>query len=799
MTMDCWEQLRIKPTTDVKSIKKAYAKQLKAFGNLDDISTFQNLREAYEQALLRAKHNKLDVDGFPVYKHKVGLTDVEQALYVAEMIYSDFAQRIQCTVWDQWLTSIKPLNKEAKDELSVKLLQFFLHHPFVPPKILKRLSCHFEWIANQWMFYRQYPESLVDRFFGSFKDGPGFLNYDGLEGLASVNADEYLQRRLEGRHALICNDISAAIEHLMSAYALYDTDPVLLRLLGCAFELANLLERAKDCFYAGYQLDNNLDFLLRVAAIEVKQQNWSQSLNLYILIVNADPLNNDALQGLYVSILNSNQIPTSVDVNSALVRLIEAPLDEGLLILIAENEYQRNGHHVFDVVTALLKAKVSLALGDASDALNIIGQLPTILDYRLSTWSSLLKTKAYINLNQYNDAKHCITYLQQCDELCPEVRYELLVCYLELGYYSLAMKLINEDIDDDKPTYRVLRARCHYKLASYNDAIKDYQAVLRQLELATEDWFQLGRCYYLVGDYSQALTSFRKCTQLDNESLDAKVEIAACLLGLKDFSQVESYINEHDLYRVRFSIRVLWLLTEINFGLGRTNNAIGYALQAWELFSCQKLIRRCGYWCIIHGYYEQFIDLSEVINKQSSTSRWWLWHKLITLFLQKKYAIAFDLLKEMKANCGLPPELTVSIHTFFSGLLYLWRSSPTKAIETITVREDHSEICCILLGLAEFNRRNFVAAMHHWLKAKRLLNVQSEGYEQWLLLLNHWVVLASESMNFQCASGVEESNAKESLISIYSLLDSIDWTDFVISPEDELTNSNISPQGLRTE
>ncbi|MGI0118376.1 CDC27 family protein [Zooshikella sp. RANM57] len=790
--MDCWEQLRITPTSDVKAIKKAYAKQLKAFGNLDDVSAFQGLRDAYEQALLSAKHNKLDVGGCLLHKHNVGMTEVDQALYAVEMIYSDFSQRVQCVIWDNWLLSIKGLNKEEKEELSVQLLQFFLHHPFVPPSILKRLSCHFDWIANQWIFYHQYPESLVDRFFGSFKDGPGFLTYEGLKGLPSINADEYLQRRLEGRHALICNDIRSAIEHLMSAYAIYDEDPVLLRLLGNSFELANLLERAKDCFYAGYQLDNNLDFLLRIATIEVKQKNWNQSLNIYTLIFNIDSQNHEAIQGLYISLLNSNQTPSD-EIEGALMKLLEVPINEKMLILLAEIDLQESENRVLEVVTALLKVKVSLALGKANEVLNALNQLPAIQDYRLVVWSILFRIKACINLNRHADTKRYITYIQQCEGLCAEARNELVVCYLELGYYQYALDLINVDINDDNRIYLSFRARCNFELANYSRAIKDYQSVLTHLDISANDWFRLGQCYYLVKDYQQALTSFRKCIHLDNTNQNAKVEIAACLLALNEYQQVVSYINKYDLYRVSFSLRILWLLTEANFGLNHTKDAVNYAVQGWELFTCQSLVRRCIYLCITHKKFDQLVDLFEILDKSVSVNTWWLWHKLIILFLQKQYLSAFDLLKNIESRGQFPSVLAVSIHSFFSSLLCIWESNPSKATGIMIIKEEQSVASQALLGLAEFNMQNFVAAMRHWVEAKRLLNAFSEDYEQWLLLINHWIVLASESTNMQNMKCVDEKEHQKISINICSLLDVINWAEFALMSDEEPSSLNVYP------
>lgn len=50
-----WLILQIAPTTDLRAIKSAYARQLKAIGGSDNLACFQPLNEAYEQALGWAK------------------------------------------------------------------------------------------------------------------------------------------------------------------------------------------------------------------------------------------------------------------------------------------------------------------------------------------------------------------------------------------------------------------------------------------------------------------------------------------------------------------------------------------------------------------------------------------------------------------------------------------------------------------------------------------------------------------------------------------------------------------------
>ncbi len=48
--MDCWAELEIDATEDLKSIKRAYAKKLKTIDRVHDIDAFQRLRSAYDSA-----------------------------------------------------------------------------------------------------------------------------------------------------------------------------------------------------------------------------------------------------------------------------------------------------------------------------------------------------------------------------------------------------------------------------------------------------------------------------------------------------------------------------------------------------------------------------------------------------------------------------------------------------------------------------------------------------------------------------------------------------------------------------
>lgn len=55
--MNWWNVLDIAYDSDLKTIKKAYAKLLKIYNPEDDAEGYQRLREAYDEAVKYAKKN----------------------------------------------------------------------------------------------------------------------------------------------------------------------------------------------------------------------------------------------------------------------------------------------------------------------------------------------------------------------------------------------------------------------------------------------------------------------------------------------------------------------------------------------------------------------------------------------------------------------------------------------------------------------------------------------------------------------------------------------------------------------
>lgn len=160
--MNCWKILKLKASSDIRAIKKAYAKLLKENGPEDNTAEFQQLREAYEQALTLAKAaaasnrstdinnlNKLDSEPSPL---KI---ELENSL-------ADFRFPISSATDDQALQSGNPLVIE-----SIKKIEHVLRKQGQQAAILEfRATCQLETMESLDNLY-EFEANLLLYFFYS--------------------------------------------------------------------------------------------------------------------------------------------------------------------------------------------------------------------------------------------------------------------------------------------------------------------------------------------------------------------------------------------------------------------------------------------------------------------------------------------------------------------------------------------------------------------------------------------------------------------------------------------------------
>lgn len=84
--MDCWSILEIEATSDITTIKRAYAKQLRKYHPEDDPEGFQRVREAYETAIKGAKELKKSV---PIIENEDHYEETENKVIIRDTYTMD--------------------------------------------------------------------------------------------------------------------------------------------------------------------------------------------------------------------------------------------------------------------------------------------------------------------------------------------------------------------------------------------------------------------------------------------------------------------------------------------------------------------------------------------------------------------------------------------------------------------------------------------------------------------------------------------------------------------------------------
>lgn len=160
--MNCWKILKLKTTSDIRAIKKAYAKLLKENGPEDNTAEFQQLREAYEQALTFAE--AAAASNYSADVNNPGKLDTEPSPLKIEFenSFSDFTLPINSATDDQTLLSGNALVIE-----SIKKIENVLHKQGQHAAILEfRAICQLETMESLDNLY-EFEAKLLLYFFYS--------------------------------------------------------------------------------------------------------------------------------------------------------------------------------------------------------------------------------------------------------------------------------------------------------------------------------------------------------------------------------------------------------------------------------------------------------------------------------------------------------------------------------------------------------------------------------------------------------------------------------------------------------
>jgi len=315
-----WNVLEISYDSDLRTIKKAYAKLLKINNPEDDAEGYQRLREAYDAAVKYAKKNqrlindnldkniindieinnnedntyenhsnedkpnKFKVDSYVDYinydrnniedenNFKSNL-DIDEIYHARQNTKIDLNEQIK-----QFLNRLNEIYNDMhlrtdlaawEDLLNSDVIWNVNGFPIIEDEIFNFLSKNKYLPAEIWtrlndnftwskneMKLYNKHSALIVDKFLKNLKVPNKLKYDYIRSINPEIADEYLYERQQAEEALEDKKYAKAYKHLKNANSLFSQDAELLRLMGDYNYELNDIEKALESYKSAFEINN---------------------------------------------------------------------------------------------------------------------------------------------------------------------------------------------------------------------------------------------------------------------------------------------------------------------------------------------------------------------------------------------------------------------------------------------------------------------------------------------------------------------------------------------------------------
>lgn len=340
--MSMWNILEIEATSDLSTIKKAYARKLKVHHPEEDPQGFQSLKEAYDNAVRYAKYRSRQTVYAPengwdyeeseydeVRQEKTsnpeengpfpgnpsdGPSDAPSEILPPEpfsrreaanqefvnqldLLYSDFFERIKLENWTELLNREAMWDIENRCRLEPMVVGYLSAHYRLPQSIWKLLDRSFNLQEREKELYREYDTSFVRHVMNVLKQ-PIPLNYSFVKEVAGRQYDRYLELKDKTLELLEENPRTAE-STLEQARALCPKDPDLTRMEGIIRYQTGKFDPALQLFGQALLLNpNDMEALYYRALISFVRCRYKSALEDLDKVRSAYP---DHLPSLWLS------------------------------------------------------------------------------------------------------------------------------------------------------------------------------------------------------------------------------------------------------------------------------------------------------------------------------------------------------------------------------------------------------------------------------------------------------------------------------------------------------------------
>ncbi|APC39258.1 tetratricopeptide repeat protein [Clostridium estertheticum] len=314
--MKWWDVLKIPYDSDLKTIKRAYAKLLKVHNPENDAKGYQKLRESYDEAVKFAKRNgkyqnvqegsysKDDGNTSEKYLNEYIIPSQDLSTNISyeekqadninsnkeindffsrlNEIYNDISLRINLKSWKELLNFNGIWNAYSFEVIEERMFEFLINHKYLSSEVWSLLDNNFNWTNNEIKLYDKYHTDKVEEFFKNLRNSNN-LKYDYLGSLNSDFADKYLYLRENGRELLYetgyKKDYYEIQKSLFSAYDIFKKDPELLRLIGTLYHDTGNFNKALEYLEQAFAINEyDLESALFIGGILGADGRFSEAL-----------------------------------------------------------------------------------------------------------------------------------------------------------------------------------------------------------------------------------------------------------------------------------------------------------------------------------------------------------------------------------------------------------------------------------------------------------------------------------------------------------------------------------------
>lgn len=287
--MNWWEILEIPYDSNLKTIKKAYAKLLKIYNPEDDAEGYQRLREAYDTAIKYVKNNKkqnLHINLVENINNEVSMLkdkanvdkqiierqyqninksydhqnnndinlQIEEFLDKLNELYNDNSLKNDIKAWEELLNNDVVWNVFSSPIIEDYIFEFLLNHENLPLNIWYILNYNFNWTNKERSLYKKYDGQTVEKVLKILQN-ISQIKYEYIKEIDPNSIEKYLSLRKQGCDSLKRRNYYEAQESLLAAYEIFNHDEELLKVLGEFYYKIGDLEKSLEFFKLAFKID----------------------------------------------------------------------------------------------------------------------------------------------------------------------------------------------------------------------------------------------------------------------------------------------------------------------------------------------------------------------------------------------------------------------------------------------------------------------------------------------------------------------------------------------------------------